>query len=57
MRLPRDVAGNELARKLGGAGYQVTGQTGSQLRLATQERSNTTTPHLGRNLFRRLGSQ
>ena len=33
MKLPRDVSGDELARKLGSVGYQVTRQTGSHLRL------------------------
>jgi predicted RNA binding protein YcfA (HicA-like mRNA interferase family) len=32
-RLPRDLAGVELAKALGKVGYQVTRQTGSHLRL------------------------
>ena len=37
MKLPRDLAGRELARALGKAfGYQVTRETGSHLRLTTQ---------------------
>ncbi len=33
MRLPRDVSGDELARRLARLGYAVTRQTGSHLRL------------------------
>lgn len=33
MRLPRDVAGTDLAKRLGHVGYEVTRQTGSHLRL------------------------
>jgi predicted RNA binding protein YcfA (HicA-like mRNA interferase family) len=36
MRLPRDVSGSELARKLNQYGYQITRQAGSHLRLTTQ---------------------
>ena len=37
MKLPRDLAGRELARVLGKVfGYQVTRETGSHLRLTTQ---------------------
>lgn len=36
MRLPRDLAGEELARLLGALGYRVTRQTGSHLRLTTE---------------------
>jgi predicted RNA binding protein YcfA (HicA-like mRNA interferase family) len=37
MKLPRDLAGRELARALERAfGYQVTRETGSHLRLTTQ---------------------
>ncbi|MEO8380812.1 MAG: type II toxin-antitoxin system HicA family toxin [Acidobacteriota bacterium] len=35
MRLPRDLSGDELARRLGRAGYSVTRQTGSHMRLTT----------------------
>ncbi len=35
MRLPRDVSGIELAKKLEVYGYRVTRQTGSHLRLTT----------------------
>ena len=36
MRLPRDVSGLELAKKLEIYGYRVTRQTGSHMRLSTQ---------------------
>ena len=35
-RLPRDLSGDELARRLGQLGYHVTRQTGSHLRLTTE---------------------
>jgi len=38
MRLPRDVSGEDLARKLSVCGYRITRQTGSHLRLTTLER-------------------
>ena len=37
MRLPRDVSGQELAQALHVLGYRVTRQTGSYLRVTTQE--------------------
>ena len=37
MRLPRDVSGQELAQALHVLGYRVTRQTGSHLRVTTQE--------------------
>ncbi|HET8798080.1 MAG TPA: type II toxin-antitoxin system HicA family toxin [Thermoanaerobaculia bacterium] len=37
MRLPRDVSGDELARRLGRLGYAVTRQTGSHMRLTTSQ--------------------
>jgi predicted RNA binding protein YcfA (HicA-like mRNA interferase family) len=37
MELPRDVSGDALAKALGALGYQVTWQTGSHLRLTTNE--------------------
>ena len=37
MRLPRDLSGKELAQALKTLGYQVTRQTGSHMRLTTQE--------------------
>jgi predicted RNA binding protein YcfA (HicA-like mRNA interferase family) len=36
-RIPRNVSGTELARKLGAYGYQVTRQTGSHMRLTRKE--------------------
>ncbi len=38
MRLPRDLSGEDLARSLSVLGYAVTRQTGSHMRLTTQER-------------------
>jgi predicted RNA binding protein YcfA (HicA-like mRNA interferase family) len=35
MRLPRDISGVELAKKLEKYGYQITRQTGSHMRLST----------------------
>ncbi len=37
MKLPRDISGLELARLLKKLGYQVTRQTGSHLRLTTDQ--------------------
>jgi predicted RNA binding protein YcfA (HicA-like mRNA interferase family) len=36
LRLPRDVSGADLARRLGRIGYQLTRQTGSHIRLTTE---------------------
>ena len=36
MRLPRDVSGDDLARRLTRLGYQTSRQTGSHLRLTTE---------------------
>jgi predicted RNA binding protein YcfA (HicA-like mRNA interferase family) len=38
VKLPRDVSGEDLARALRAPGYLVTRQTGSHLRLTTQQR-------------------
>jgi predicted RNA binding protein YcfA (HicA-like mRNA interferase family) len=38
MKTPRDVSGAELAKALRPLGYVVTRQTGSHLRVTTQER-------------------
>lgn len=38
MKLPRDVSGQDLARRLKPYGYEVTRQVGSHMRLTTQER-------------------
>lgn len=35
MRLPRDLSGDDLARRLARFGYEVTRQTGSHMRLTT----------------------
>ncbi|MCL5736332.1 MAG: type II toxin-antitoxin system HicA family toxin [Actinobacteria bacterium] len=37
MRLPRDLSGEDLARALAVFGYGITRQTGSHMRLTTQE--------------------
>ena len=37
MRLPRDLSGIDLAKALAQLGYEVTRQTGSHLRLTTQQ--------------------
>lgn len=37
MKLPSDINGHELARKLVKLGYQITRQTGSHIRLTTSE--------------------
>ena len=37
MRLPRDVSGEDLATRLSRLGYRVTRQTGSHLRLTTDQ--------------------
>jgi predicted RNA binding protein YcfA (HicA-like mRNA interferase family) len=38
MRLPRDISGEDLARRLRSYGYEITRQTGSHIRLTTQIR-------------------
>ncbi len=38
MKLPRDLSGEDLARKLSAFGYRLTRQTGGHLRLTTQDR-------------------
>jgi predicted RNA binding protein YcfA (HicA-like mRNA interferase family) len=47
MKLPRDVSGAELARKLGSVGYRVTRQAGSHLRLTcdTPSQHHVTIPN------------
>ncbi|MTJ51734.1 type II toxin-antitoxin system HicA family toxin [Anabaena sp. UHCC 0253] len=37
MKLPRDLSGEELTKALGKLGYVVDHQTGSHIRLTTQE--------------------
>jgi len=39
MKLPRDVSGRDLVRALGKLGYTVSHQTGSHVRLTTQQPS------------------
>jgi predicted RNA binding protein YcfA (HicA-like mRNA interferase family) len=47
MRLPRDVSGAELAKRLSVFGYHITRQAGSHLRLTTTEggEHHLTIPH------------
>jgi predicted RNA binding protein YcfA (HicA-like mRNA interferase family) len=47
VRIPRDIHGNDLAKKLEGYGYQTTRQTGSHMRLtrhAAREEQHVTIP-------------
>jgi predicted RNA binding protein YcfA (HicA-like mRNA interferase family) len=37
VKLPRDISGRDLAKRLERLGYQITRQTGSHLRLTTQQ--------------------
>lgn len=37
MRLPRDLSGADLAKALGRVGYRVSRQTGSHIRLTTDQ--------------------
>jgi predicted RNA binding protein YcfA (HicA-like mRNA interferase family) len=39
MRLPRDLSGSDLVRVLQPLGYLITRQTGSHIRLTTQQNS------------------
>ena len=39
MKIPRDISGADLAKALSGLGYRTTRQTGSHLRLTTEEQS------------------
>jgi predicted RNA binding protein YcfA (HicA-like mRNA interferase family) len=47
MKLPRDIDANQLAQALKQLGYQTTRQTGSHIRLTTQENGehNITVPN------------
>jgi len=36
MKIPRDLSGIELSKKLESLGYQITRQTGSHIRLTTE---------------------
>jgi hypothetical protein len=42
MRLPRDLTGAELAKLLRALGYDLTRQTGSHMRLTTQQNGEIT---------------
>lgn len=37
MKLPRDLSGNDLAKAMAKLGYAIVRQTGSHIRLTTQE--------------------
>jgi predicted RNA binding protein YcfA (HicA-like mRNA interferase family) len=37
MKLPRDISGQELAKKLAVLGYEISRQNGSHIRLSTQQ--------------------
>ena len=37
MRIPRDLSGKALIQALAGLGYEITRQTGSHIRLVTQQ--------------------
>ena len=37
MRIPRDLSGKSLIKKLGKLGYEISRQTGSHIRLTTQQ--------------------
>ena len=39
MKLPRDISGNQLIKNLKPLGYIVTRQTGSHIRLSTEQNS------------------
>ena len=47
MRIPRDISGIELAKKLEKYGYLITRQTGSHMRLTTSKNGehHITIPH------------
>ena len=38
MKLPRDLSGSQLAKKLSSLGYEITRQTGSHFRLTTKQK-------------------
>jgi len=46
MKLPRDISGQSLAKKLSRFGYEITRQTGSHIRLSTIQKGehHTTIP-------------
>ena len=45
MRIPRDISGKELAKRLSKYGYKVARQTGSHMRLVTGEHHITIPAH------------
>lgn len=45
MRIPRDISGKELAKRLSAYGYKVVRQTGSHMRLATGDHHITIPAH------------
>lgn len=55
MRLPHDVSGDSLAKALGALGYVATRQTGSHLRLTTQQNGEHHAS-LPRHAFLRVGT-
>ena len=44
MRLPRDLSATDLANSLKSLGYSPTRQSGSHIRLTTNQNGNTTSP-------------
>jgi predicted RNA binding protein YcfA (HicA-like mRNA interferase family) len=42
MKIPRDISGSKLIQLLAQVGYETTRQTGSHVRLTTQEMSSIT---------------
>ncbi|MGO9113803.1 MAG: type II toxin-antitoxin system HicA family toxin [Thermoguttaceae bacterium] len=55
-RIPRDVSGAELARKLGAYGYQVTRQTGSHMRLTRNKSGSDLHVTIPRHSALRVGT-
>ena len=58
MRLPRDLSGDNLVRALKQFGYEVTRQTGSHVRLTTQQNGqhHVTVPRHGSLRIGTLGN-
>ncbi len=55
-RIPRDISGAELARKLGAYGYQVARQTGSHMRLTRSESGSDQHVTIPRHSALRVGT-
>ncbi len=55
-RIPRNLSGTELARKLGAYAYQVTRQTGSHVRLTRDESGSVQHLTLPRHSALRVGT-